>query len=386
MVVTNCGQLKITRKLNTLDTDVFQMPVFSDQTLRDVGRRIYSACGTPADEAALVTDVLVDANLMGYDSHGIIQTSFYVSEYHKGKIVPGASIATEKDSAGAAVLNGNKNYGIVAAMRATELAVAKAKEHHVACVTVHNGHHVARLGAYIEAAARNHNVVCIAAASWPINGHYVAPWGGREGRLATNPFACAIPTDGGDPLILDMSTSAISEGKIRLARHKDQLLPENMVQDEAGAKTCDPHEFYGSEAGRVGPQKPVGSILPFGGPQGFKGFGLSVLVEVLTGTLSGHLITDRSLYGNRYCCIAIDADYFVGGGGYGDLIDSLTAYLKETPPAQGFDGVILPGEYQFRRKEERLNAGISMDDETWDQILEAAKSVDVDLSGIDTNG
>ena len=356
------------------------MPTISHETLREVGRRIYEACGAPAEEAAMITDVLVDANLMGYDSHGIVQTAFYVAEYHRGRIVPGSAINTEKDSGTAAVLNGNKNYGIVAAMRATEMAVAKAKEHHVACVTVHNCHHVARLGAYIEIAARNHNVICIAAASWPINGHYVAPWGGREGRLATNPFACAIATDGGDPLMLDMSTSAISESKIRLARHKGETMPEDMMLDEKGSMTCDPLEFYGSDTGRVGPQDPVGSILPFGGTQAFKGFGLGVLVEVLTGTLSGNVITDRSLYGNRYCCIAIDADFFVDGGGYGDAIRTLTSYLKDTRPAQGFDGVILPGEYQFRRKAKRMQKGISVDGETWDQIVEAARSVDVDLT------
>jgi len=108
------------------------MPKFSHETLRDVGRRIYAACGAPAEEAALVTDVLVDANLMGHDSHGISQTSFYVADYHLGKIVPGAMIETEKGSDTAAVLNGNKNFGIVAATRATELAVEKAKQHHAA--------------------------------------------------------------------------------------------------------------------------------------------------------------------------------------------------------------------------------------------------------------
>ena len=358
------------------------MPTFAHETLRQVGRRVFEACGAPPDEAALVTDVLVDANLMGYDSHGLVQTSFYVAEYLEGRIVPGAPIEVRKESDTAAVLDANKNFGIVSAMRATELAVEKAKQCQVACVTAHNGHHVARLGAYIEAAARNDNVICIAAASWPISGHYVAPWGGREARLATNPFACAVPTDGGDPWILDMSTSAISESKVRLARHKEETLPPNMVLDEHGAMTCDPHGFYGSGAGRVGPQRPVGAILPFGGVQGFKGFGLSVLVEVLTGTLSGHLITDGSVYGNRFCCIAIDAEFFVGNEGYASAIATLKSYLKDTAPAQGFDGVILPGEYQFRRKAKRLNEGIAMDGETWDQIVQAADSVDVDLADI----
>jgi len=358
---------------------------FAHDTLRRIGRRVFEACGAPPDEAALVTDVLVDANLMGLDSHGLVQTSFYVAEYLKGRIVPGAPIEVTKESDTAAVLDANKNYGIVAAMRATELAVKKAKQCQIACVTAHNGHHVARLGAYIEAAARNDNVICIAAASWPISGHYVAPWGGRQGRLATNPFACAVPTDGADPWILDMSTSAISESKVRLARHKEEALPENMVLDQDGAMTCDPQEFYGSGTGRVGPQNPAGAILPFGGVQGFKGFGLSLLVEVLSGTLSGHTITDPSLYGNRFCCIAIDAEFFVGKEGYAGAIATLRSYLKDTAPAQGFDGVILPGEYQFRRKAKRLNEGIPMDGETWGQIVHAADSVDVDLSDLDTH-
>jgi uncharacterized oxidoreductase len=307
---------------------------------------------------------------MGLDSHGVIRVVWYVDEVLQGKIRPGAEIVVEKETGASAVLDGGGNFGAVAAARATEHAVEKARNSGLSCVTVHNCHHVARLGAFTESVARDDDMICLATASWPVAGHWVAPWGGREGRLATNPFSYAIPT-GDDPLLLDMSTSAISEGKIEVLRNLDEPLPDNFVLDGKGAVTRDPNAFYGP---------PRGTILPFGGVHGFKGFGLSVLCEVLSGTLAGDRIRDDKIYGNRACFIVIDPGSFLPIDHFKAALQEMTEYLKDTPTAEGFEEVVLPGEYHFRRRARRLREGVPVDPETWAQIVAAAKRVDVELS------
>ena len=351
------------------------MKTFSHGSLRQLGYRIFEGCGAPSEEAALVTDVLVEASLMGLDSHGVIRYIWYVEEFFLERIKPGAPVVIEKETTASAVLDGGANFGPVAAMRAVEVAVQKAKQNHVSCVTVHNCHHVGRLGAFVEMAAREHEMICLGLVSWPKAGHFVAPWGGREGRLATNPFAYAVPGAGGslDPLVLDMSTSAINEGKIRLLRNQGEALPEHTVLDAAGALTTDPHEFFGP---------PRGTILPWGGVQGFKGFGLSVLCEVLSSTLSGDLASEDDPYGQRVCFIVIDPKGFMPAEQFRQAIEGLSGYLKDTPKAQGFEDVLLPGEYLFRRMRRREKEGVPLDDETWTQIVETAKRVDVDAESL----
>jgi len=341
----------------------------SHQRLRQVGQRIFTAGGASTDEATLVTDVLVDANLMGLDSHGIIRIVWYMDDLLNKKIHPGVPLTVCRESTTTAVLDGGGNFGSVVAMQAVKLAVEKAKQHHLGCTTVYNCHHMARLGAFAEVVARQHNMICIATASWPIAGHYVSPWGGREPRLATNPFAYAIPTNG-DPLILDMSTSAISEGKIRLFRNQGDELPDNFVLDANGAVTRDPNDFYGP---------PPGTILPLGGVHGFKGFGLGMLVEVLSNTLSGHLATAEGPYGQRACFIVVDPSQFAPPAEFKTAIEELKSYIKSSAPAQGYDDVILPGEYHFRRKAHREREGIPLDPETWDQIIHTARRVGVEI-------
>jgi uncharacterized oxidoreductase len=187
--------------------------------------------------------------------------------------------------------------------------------------------------------------------------------------LATNPIAYGIPTHE-KPLVLDMSTSAISEGKTRLLLHKGEDLPENCLIDANGRSTRSPKDLFTS---------PPGAILPFGGKQGFKGFGLAILSEILSGTLSGDVITDKEIYGNRICFIVIDPKHFLPGNRFNESMRTLAAYMKETPTAEGFDGVLLPGEYYEKKKEDRLRNGIPLADETWRQILQTAQRLGLEI-------
>ena len=213
---------------------------------------------------------------MGMDSHGVIRIPQYVQSIGQGELAPGAPTLVSKDTPTTAIVTGGGNFGQVVAFRALDIALEKARSNNLSCVIAHECYHVGRAGAYPQRAAEQ-GFVCLAVATWPKIGHHVAPFGGREGRLSTNPVAYAAPTDG-DPILADFATSVLSEGKVRVALHTGRSVPPNSIVDAGGKMTRNPADFYGP---------PRGAILPFGGDVGYKGYALSLLVEILGGTLFG---------------------------------------------------------------------------------------------------
>ena len=190
-------------------------------------------------------------------------------------------------------------------------------------MTTHRCNHVARLGAYVQQAAEC-GLVAIATCNSPVGGHFVIPWGGKQGRLATNPIAYGVPT-GGDPIVADFATSVAPEGKVRWYRNSGLPLPPGWVQDSDGLPSTDPDAFYGP---------PRGGLLPLGGPVGYKGFALGLLVEILGSALAGIGSTDASIVGNGVCFVAIDPTRFVPPDRFRSLMDDLSAYIKSSPPAE----------------------------------------------------
>src|SRR5262249_14187455 len=253
---------------------------------------IFEAVGAPAHEAALVADELVASSLMGVDSHGVMRIPEYLELLAKGTIVPGAPVTVCQTSTTTAVVDGGLNFGAVTARRVVETAVAIAKQHKTACISTRRCNHVGRLGAWVQAAA-GEDLIALATANSPVHGHFVLPWGGRHGRLATNPLAYAVPT-GRDPIVTDISTSVVPEGKIRWHRNQGKPLADGWVIDAEGRPTTDPNRFYGP---------PMGGILPLGGSAGHKGSALSLLVEILGSALAGISTTDRTVVGNGFCLV-----------------------------------------------------------------------------------
>ena len=342
------------------------MPVFAPKYLEQLGTRIFTGCGTPAADAWLVAKALVDANLMGLESHGVIRIRQYVSYVEQGQIVPGAAITVVKETSATAIVDCGKNFGQVGAFKALEIAIRKARENSISCVVTRHCNHVGRLGAYPQKAAEQ-DMICLLTANGDFGGHFVAPWGGKKGRLATNPLAYDAPTKG-YPVLADIATSVLSEGKIRVLLHENQPLPDNAVLDADGKVTRNPGRFYGP---------PMGAILPFGGEVGYKGFALSLLVEILSGTLAGNAITDETVFGNGLCFIVINPAAFIDMENFKLLMEELTAYMKSTPLAEGFDEILLPGERDFRKMEQTTEGGITLDDRTWEQIVETARGLGV---------
>lgn len=240
---------------STATADLCSPKRFVDpKLLGDLTAQVFEGCGSPAEEARIIADHLVMASLMGYDSHGIIRIPLYVGWAQEGLARPGALITVVKETEAIAVADCGWNFGQVGAARATELAMEKARKAGIACVVTKCCCHAGRIGTYTEMAA-DHGFLAIAVCNAAKNGHFVPPWGGREGRLATNPISFAVPSDASGPIILsDFSTAETSEGFLQVYRNCGQPLPDGWIVDAQGRPSNDPNDFYGPPpAGRYYP-------------------------------------------------------------------------------------------------------------------------------------
>ncbi len=330
-----------------------------------LGAEMLRRLGAGDAAATAVASHLVQAHLMGLTSHGIIRFVQYARDIRSGRIDPAATPTIELDEPSSAIVDGGGGFGQLTALSATEVAVAKAVGAGISIVTTRRCNHVGRLGAYVEDAARQ-GVCAIAVAAVPRLGHFVVPWGGVDGRLGTNPIAFGFPTLG-DPIVADFATSVIPEGRIRTARNSGAQLPEGAVLDADGRPTRDPADFYGP---------PGGTILPFGGIAGHKGFGIALLVELLGATLAGvePSTDDRSI--NGFTIIAINASTFAETNQVRSRATDLAAYVRSSRPSDPARPVMVPGEPEFSS----LRAAgddpvVTIDGPTWADLVGVAESV-----------
>jgi len=352
------------------------MPIIQSATLHRLAASIFVALGASPEAAACVADGLVDANLMGLDSHGAIRIPQYVQAVEDGLVDPGAEPVITREDGGLLTVDGRRAFGQVVAGMAVATATHRLAQgpHRLVAVAAHHAYHVGRLGAYVQRLTAQ-GYIGIAM----VNNHGARPWaapfGGRERRLSTNPIAFAVPRPGGDPLLVDLTTSATAEGKVRLLRNRGEMAPDGWLVDSDGRPTRDPAALYAS---------PPGAILPLGGSTlGHKGFGLSLMVEVLAGALSGAGCSrpDADWPGNGFFCLAIDPLGFQPASALEAAVEGLIAYVKETPLAEGFAEILVPGEPEFRTRARRAAEGIPLDLETWRQIVAAAERCGVHWEG-----
>jgi uncharacterized oxidoreductase len=348
------------------------VPVFSAEDLRRAGSRLLAACGASEEEAGLVADELVETSLRGLDSHGVVRLAMYADHVRDGTIRPGAPVAIVKENACTALVDCGAGFGIVGARKMVEIVAEKVRVTGLACAASLHLNHVGRLGSFPERLAAK-GLFGLASTNSPRHGHFVSPWGGREGRLATNPLAWAAPTDG-PPIVMDMSTSMISEGKLRILLQEGSPVPEGSILDADGVPTTDPLKFYGP---------PRGTILPFGSPRlSYKGFGLGLMVEILGSALPGVPLTPEgqpSGYGNGLFLLAIDPEAFGGRSLFRQLVSEFAEYVSTSAPAPGTDGVILPGALDAATRERRLREGIPVAEETWRLIWDAGRRAGIEL-------
>jgi uncharacterized oxidoreductase len=346
-----CGRIEIVPRSSVALLSMSRL--YPASRVSQFGVALFQAAGAGADEAQATVAALVTSSLMGHDSHGVLRIPEYLDAVAEGTIVTNAPQTVERTGASTAVVDCGHGFGAVGAEKAVRAAIEIARGERTACVITRRASHVGRLGAWVQIAA-DEGFVALATCNSPSNGHYVLPWGGREGRLATNPIAYAVPTSG-DPIVADFATSVAPEGKIRFYRNEGKPVPDGWIVDAHGRPTNDPNQFYGP---------PRGGVLPLGGPAGHKGFALSLLVELLGSALAGISSRDPAVRGNGVCFIVIDPAAFCPPSVFRRLVDDAIAYIKSSPPAPGFTEVLVPGELEFRTMRQRQRDGVPVDPTT----------------------
>jgi hydroxycarboxylate dehydrogenase B len=249
--------------------------------------------------------------------------------------------------------------------QAMQLGMARAREQGVALVALRNSFHLGRIGHFAEQCARG-DFASIHFVNVIDHAPLQAPHGGAEARFSTNPFCAALPGSDGLAVVLDMATSKIAIGKARVARNKGVEVPEDSLLDAGGRPTRDPAVMF---------QEPRGALVPMGE---HKGSGLAIMCELLAGALTGgwtiqpgHPRAGGII--NNMLSVIIDPDVFGDRGQLLEEIAALIGYVRSARPRAGFDEVLMPGEPERRRRAERLERGIEVDDRTWTEILDAAR-------------
>jgi len=345
------------------------MPIFKAETLRRLSEEIFVAYGAPAEEAKLVSEFLVKSNLCGHDSHGVIRVIQYVKAIEDGILKPGAKIDVVRETGSSALLRGNWGFGQVVAKRAMELAIEKAKKNSVSVVCAFDLYHVGRLADYTMFAAENNMMGIAMVNSTPT----VAPYGGRERLISTAPISYAFPTGEENMFVLDIATSVCAEGKVRVALHKGEKLPEGCIIDKEGNPSTNPVDLYEG-----------GAILPLGGDfVGYKGFGLGLVVEVMAGILSNAKCAyEADKRGNGVFFEVVNIDDFIPVDEFKKRMDSLIRRIKSSKLRPGFKEILLPGEPELRTEMKRRKEGIYIPDRTWEEIMRIAEKKSIDIAMI----
>jgi uncharacterized oxidoreductase len=344
--------------------------LYRAESIERLGVALFREAGALEDQLPRVVASLVTSSLMGHDSHGVIRIPEYLGFIAEGSILVDAPLTIERTGPTTAIVDCHRGFGAIGAERAIRQGIQIARENGTACVITRRCNHVGRLGAWVQLAAAD-GMLALATCNSPVHGHAVLPWGGREGRLGTNPIAYAVPTRG-LPIVADFSTSIAPEGKIRVCRNEGKPAPDGWIVDADGNPTNDARVFYGP---------PRGWILPLGGAAGHKGFALGLLVEIFGNVLAGFSTPDPTVFGNGVCFIVVDPSAFCPLEQFRQFMDQSVAYIKSSPPAPGFDEVLLPGEVELRTLAQRQRDGIPVDPATIEATRHHGARLGIDVDG-----
>jgi len=345
------------------------MPTFTESILTDFATQLLTAGGLGAEEAMLVGESLVGANLRGHDSHGVMRIPSYLEACRKGEVRPTAPLTPLRESPGVFVGDAHWGFGQTQAQRLSRKLIEMAQATGMAVGTLIQCSHIGRLGEYCEMAA-DAGLVSMVMVNTHGNARRVAPPGGTSPRLGTNPLAIGAPAPGG-PMILDFGTSATAEGKVRVKRIAGELCPDGWLLDSEGRPTNDPNTLYG---------KPPGTILPMGGDQAYKGFGLGLMVEIFTGALSGGVcIREVPITQNGNCVfmMILDPGHLGGAEHFAQEVAGLTSFVRSCPTVDGVSEILLPGDPERRTMAKRRQGGIPLDDGNWGELVKLAGQLGV---------
>lgn len=313
---------------------------------------LLTAVDVPSEQAATITDTLVEADLRGTASHGAHLLALYVSRLRAGSLAPETHVTTVRDDDSTVLLDAHLGFGQVAGTYAVDLAIERASAHGVAVVAVREITHLGALAYYTQRAA-NAGCIALLAQNGPA---FVPPYGGLDGVFSTNPFSYAVPASDGPPIVFDIATTAVAGNKILLAKKRgDATIPPGWAADENGNPTTD------TEAASLQ------HLSWFGG---HKGYGIAFLVELLAGVLadssygrtenSASKVTGAERVAKGCTFVVVDVERFLPGGAFGERVDRLVADVQSVRPAPGYDRVLAPGQLEHETKLERLARGIPL--------------------------
>ncbi len=341
---------------------------FQHEQLTSLAKQVFAAVGCKRDEAHRVAVHLVEANLVGHDSHGVIRIPSYVEWLRDGKVLANQSLQIINDSGAMAVVDGQFGLGQTIGEEAMRLGIEKSAKHGVAVIALRNSGHLGRIGDWAEMAAQA-GMISLHFVNTSGAGLLVAPFGGIERRLSANPIAVGAPTGDGESIILDMSACTVAEGKVRVALNQGETLPDGCLIDSEGKPTNDPKLFYGN---------PPGAILPIAG---HKGSGLSLIIELLAGALTGGSCSNPEnawRVANGMLSIIIDRSFFGSAADFFPEVERYVAFVKSSRTVNENGEILMPGELEQRTKARRLADGIELDDVTWKQICTTCRALNIE--------
>jgi LDH2 family malate/lactate/ureidoglycolate dehydrogenase len=338
------------------------VPRVDPQRLTDFATEVYASRGVPEPDARLVADTLVQADLWGHQSHGVLRLGWYLDRLRNGVMKPKTEPEFTVDAGAMALIDGHDGVGHVLTMLATREAVKRAKQHGIGCVGVKMSNHFGTCMYYTLTGACEGCVTFLTTNGGPA----MAPWGGRRKVIGTNPWSVAAPAGRHPPFVVDMANTGVARGKIYLARQKRQPIPLGWAIDADGAPTTDP-------------QKAIdGIILPMAE---HKGYAIAAMVDVMSGVLtgSGFLSAVHSPYKTAeksncgHLMIAIDIEAFQPLGEFNARMEQYVGEIKSVPTAQGFDEVFYPGEMEARNDVKNRAEGLALPEDTLTDLQRIAK-------------
>jgi LDH2 family malate/lactate/ureidoglycolate dehydrogenase len=337
--------------------------------LTDFATAVLEAEGVPADDARLVARCLIQAELWGHPSHGMLRLGWYVARIRSGVVDPAAKPETVVDTGALAVLDGHEGLGHVLCAHAANEAVRRAREHGVGVVGVRNSNHFGMAAHFTRMIAEQGCVGVVTTNGSPA----MAPWGGKEKAVGANPWSVAAPAGRHGVTVMDIANVNAARGKIYAARERGATIPEGWALDPEGRPTTDPAAAI------------AGVILPMGG---HKGYAISFMMDVLSGVLTGSSFATgvsgpqqaERRSGCGHLVLAIDVAAVADPAGFGERMEALIAEMKAVPLAAGVEEIFFPGEIEDRSRARREGEGIEVPAKTMEALDGLAAETGVPLA------
>ena len=337
--------------------------------LNEFATAIYAAAGMPEADARLLADTLVQSDLWGHQSHGVLRLGWYLERLRNKVMNPVTQPEFVVDAGAMAVIDGHDGVGHVLTMLATREAVKRAKQHGIAAVGVRMSNHFGTCMYYTRIGALEGCVMLLTTNGGPA----MAPWGGRKKIIGTNPWSVATPAGKHPPFLMDMANTGVARGKIYLAHNKRQPIPEGWAIDKDGAPTTDPQAAI------------EGIVLPMAG---HKGYAIAMMVDVLSGVLtgSGFLSDVHSPYKTAeksncgHFMIAVNIEALQPLAQFNARMEQYIAELKSVPLAKGHDEVFYPGEIEANNDIANRRDGLLLPADTLENLASIAR--DSGLTGL----